>query len=203
MKKALVLMGSPRRNGFTAKLVDCFMEQWKKHITQQDSVTVIDAYQSAINPCIHCGHCKLTQGCRYNDSDDFRIIDQSLRETDLLVIGSPVYGLGFPAPLKAIFDRTQQYFEAKFSLGIPKPIEKHKPVLLLVPFGSKDPRGLEILQESVRLTCLLMNAHLEHTIAAPHTDRVPVNLESIQVEMNRFITDLITISSINKSELCV
>ncbi|MDR2484147.1 MAG: flavodoxin family protein [Treponema sp.] len=184
-KKALVLMGSPRHEGATAKLVQCFIEQWKASVNPRDGVVVIEAYKAAVKPCIHCGYCKQTPDCRYDD--DFKIIDRALKEADFLVIASPVYGLGFPAPLKAILDRTQQYFEAKFSLGIHKPIEKHKPALFLAAFGSSDPRGVKMMQDALKLTCLLMNAGLEHTIVAAHTDRVPVNLETVRGMMKQVL----------------
>jgi multimeric flavodoxin WrbA len=183
-KKAFVLMGSPRHDGVTSKLLQCFIEQWTTHIAGPDSITVINAYKAAIKPCIHCGYCKHTQGCVY---DDFKVIDSALREADLLVVASPVYGLGFPSPLKAIFDRTQQYFEAKVSLGIKKPIQKHKCGLLLTTFGSPDPQGVEIMKKQLGLVCLLVNASLKHTIMAPHTDRIPINLATIQEEIKRFL----------------
>lgn len=183
-RKALVLMGSPRHDGVTSKLLQCFREYWTKHIAGPESITVIEAYKAAIKPCIHCGYCKHTPGCVY---DDFKIIDSALREADLLVVASPVYGLGYPAPLKAIFDRTQQYFEAKVSLGIKKPIQKHKYGLLLTTFGSPDPQGVEIMKRQLELVFLLVNARLEHTIVAPHTDRIPVNPEIIQEEMQQII----------------
>lgn len=186
-KKALVLMGSPRHNGVTSKLVQCFKEQWKLHIAGNNTVTVLEAYKAAIKPCIHCGYCKHTQGCVY---DDFQVIDTALREADFLVVASPVYGLGFPAPLKAIFDRTQQYFEAKFSLGIKKPIKKHKYALFLTAFGSNDPKSVEMLQKQLGFVFLLVNASLAHTIVAPHTDKIPVNLEAIQEEMKRVLLDI-------------
>lgn len=184
--KALVLMGSPRPNGAVAGLMRCFTELWER---RGYTAEVIEAYQAAVAPCIHCGYCKQVPSCRYDDG--FTPIDRALREADALVIASPVYGLGFPAPLKAVFDRTQQYFEAKFSLGSKQPIPKHKPGLLLAAYGSPNPRGLELMEEQLRLVFLLVNASLRHTIAAPNTDQVPVNPEIIRTEIDRAIDHLV------------
>ncbi|MDR2500424.1 MAG: flavodoxin family protein [Treponema sp.] len=186
-KKALALIGSPRKNGATMGLLRCFMDQWETRGGGREDVTVINAYQPALKPCIHCGYCKQNRGCVYQD---FEPIDRSLRKADLLVIASPVYGLGFPAPLKAVFDRTQQYFEAKRSLGIPNPIEKHKPALFLAAFGSPQPRGLDLMEEQIRLAGLLVNAALEHTIIAAHTDRLPVHWARVGDQIARALQDI-------------
>jgi multimeric flavodoxin WrbA len=100
-------------------------------------------------------------------------------------VASPVYGLGFPAPLKAVFDRTQQYFEAKFSLGIQRPIEKPKRALFLTAFGSENHRGVELMREQLALVFLLLNTSLEQTIMAPHTDKVPVDLKTVKAEIKQ------------------
>ena len=60
---------------------------------------------------------------------------------DIVVVATPVYGLSFPAPLKAVFDRTQQYYEAYISRHIKHPFEKPKKGILLSVYGSNDKRG--------------------------------------------------------------
>jgi multimeric flavodoxin WrbA len=172
LKNALVLTGSPRAKGATATLVDCFVAQWHAQMQPEDPVQIIHAYEAALNPCINCGYCKHTQGCTY---DDFIPLDRAFQNADLLVVASPVFCLGFPAPLKAIFDRTQQYYEAKFSLGIQKPVEKPKYALFLAAFGSPDSRGVSMMEEQLRQVFHLFNARLEHTIMARNTDKLPLD----------------------------
>ncbi|MDR3335366.1 MAG: flavodoxin family protein [Treponema sp.] len=183
----LILKGSPRDDGVTAAMVRCFLPLWDRLMDRKNLVTVIDAYQAKIKPCIHCGHCTHTPGCVY---DDFIPIDRGLQEADLLVIASPVYCLGFPAPLKAIFDRTQQYFEAKFSLGIQQPVQKHKLAFFFAAFGSPDPRGVKMMEAQLRLAFKAMNATLEHTFIAPHTDKIPLNEAALSAEINRILLDI-------------
>lgn len=50
---------------------------------------------------------------------------------DVVVVATPVYGLSFPAPLKAVFDRTQQYYEAYVSRHIKHPFEKPKKAFIV------------------------------------------------------------------------
>jgi putative NADPH-quinone reductase len=146
----------------------------------EDTVRIIHAYKTALKPCIHCGYCTHTPGCVY---EDFMPIDRALQEADCLVVASPVFCLGFPAPLKAIFDRTQQYYEAKFSRGIQKPMQKPKQALLMVAFGSPDPRGAAIMEEQLRLLLHLFNARLQHTILAANTDKFPLDRVRIEAEL--------------------
>ncbi|MDR3114812.1 MAG: NAD(P)H-dependent oxidoreductase [Treponema sp.] len=188
-KNALVLMGSPRPRGVTATLVDCFVAQWHAQMQPEDPVRIISAYELGLKPCIHCGYCKHTQGCTY---DDFTPLDRAFQDADFLVVASPVFCLGFPAPLKAIFDRTQQYYEAKFSLGIQKPVGRPKYALFLVTFGSPDPRGAAMMEEQLRLVFHLLNARLEHTIMARHTDTRPLDRIGIEAACQRVLQDFKT-----------
>ncbi|MDR2633792.1 MAG: NAD(P)H-dependent oxidoreductase [Treponema sp.] len=188
-RKALVLTGSPRARGATASLVDGFVAQWHVQMKPEAPVQIIHAYEAALKPCIHCGYCKHTQGCTY---DDFLPLDRAFQEADLLVVASPVFCLGFPAPLKAVFDRTQQYYEAKFSLGIQKPVRKPKYALFLVAFGSPDSRGVAMMEEQLRQVFHLLNARLEHTIMARNTDRMPLDRAGLENTYRRVLTDFKT-----------
>jgi multimeric flavodoxin WrbA len=133
----------------------------------KENALVFDAYKENIKPCIHCGHCKTAQGCVYGD---FAAVERGLREADILVVASPVYVLGFPAPLKAVFDRTQQYFEAKFSAGVETPVKKRKAALFLASFGSTDGSGVQMMESQLRVAFKLMNAELVQTVTSPNTD---------------------------------
>jgi multimeric flavodoxin WrbA len=160
----MVLFGSPRHNGYTARMLDCFFSRW--NATKEHTV-IFDAYRLNIKPCVHCGYCKKTRGCCY---DDFNAIDRALQTSDLLIVASPVYGLGFPAPLKAIFDRAQQYFEAKFSLGIQTPVQKRKAALFFTSYGSTDDSGVTMMKKQLELEFRVMNAELIQTVTSPNTD---------------------------------
>jgi multimeric flavodoxin WrbA len=163
-----VLFGSPRRNGYTAQMLDCFFECWDGAGLKRHTV-VFNAYEAGIRPCIHCGRCKKKRGCIY---DDFIPVEQGLNTADILITASPVYGLGFPSPLKAVFDRTQQYFEAKHSLGIERPVQKHKAALFFAPYGSTDSSGVTMMKKQLALEFKLLNAELVRTVTLPNTDNI-------------------------------
>ncbi|MDR2444938.1 MAG: flavodoxin family protein [Spirochaetaceae bacterium] len=183
--KIFVLFGSPRKNGYTARMLECFFscredaEEFKK-----EHAVIFNAYDANIKPCIHCGHCKKVRGCIY---DDFFPVEQGLNTADLLVVASPVYGLGFPAPLKAVFDRTQQYFEAKHSLGIERPIQKHKAALFLAACGSTDGSGAAMMRRQLVLEFKLVNAHLVRTVLLRNTDNTGFDKNLVSARMKNAV----------------
>jgi multimeric flavodoxin WrbA len=182
MKSAFVLTGSPRE-GVTAKMAAIFVEKWKGAGAGNEA-GIVNAYRAAVRPCVHCGGCRKAPGCVF---DDYAAIDAGFRTADVLVVASPVYGLGFPAPLKAIFDRTQQYFEAKFVRGIVPPISKHKKALLFTASGSGDPRGVSFMKEELLLMCKILNAELCGVVSVSDTDRVEPNYERLSREIAEIV----------------
>ncbi|NLO46013.1 MAG: flavodoxin family protein [Clostridiales bacterium] len=98
----LILIGSPRANGSTEVMANTFRRGAEE---RGNKIAVIKAYDAKVAPCIDCGRCKDKIGsCIHRDDMSgglMRLID----DTDMLVIASPVYWWGFPAPLKLIIDR--------------------------------------------------------------------------------------------------
>ena len=120
-KHLLVLFCSPNSHGSTKMLLDSFLGPFQD---QKDwKVEQIDTFSLNPHPCVGCRACAKKEACQFKDLDPF---DKSLRRCDLLVVASPVYNDSFPAPMKALLDRTQRYFEARFSLNIKHPVKKHR-----------------------------------------------------------------------------
>ncbi|GHU60908.1 FMN reductase [Spirochaetia bacterium] len=185
-KELLLITGSPRKNGVTAKLAAMVLEEVGLP-DENINVTTLDTYALALKPCIHCGYCKKKPACVY---DDFLPVDAALQRADILVIASPVYGLGFPAPLKALLDRSQQYFEAKFSLGITS-IKKHKKAVLLCAHGSKDAKGVLFMEEQLKIVFKLFNAELNASIAAHNTDSGDIDFDALREEIKTALTGIL------------
>lgn len=160
---AFVLFSSPRRNGATKKILDSFLSELRGYDT-----VIFDAYEENVRPCIDCRVCANEDRCVYSDCDE---IDYFLRNADLLIVATPVYNLSFPAPLKAVFDRMQRYFSAKFSRNLVPPIEKTKKAVLILTAGADSDRGFEIIQEQLRLSFCVINAQLQEKIFCKGTDK--------------------------------
>lgn len=154
-KKVLVLFGSPHGYGCTRKLLDSFLECFQENKSWE--VEELNLYEMNVRPCTGCRQCAKEEKCAFDDLDDF---DKALRHSDLLVVASPVYNYSFPAPLKALLDRTQRYFEARFSLGIKPPIKKHRDAVLLLTMGSQDSFGVDVCTHQLERAFSVMNTTL-------------------------------------------
>lgn len=141
----LLLWGSPRKDGITAKMV--------ARLLDGQPYTCFDAYETAAKPCIDCRTC-YNGPCIYRDLDAFYT---ALELADLLIIATPVYHLSFPAPLKAILDRTQPYWAARFIRGIRPPIPTPKKVILL-SHAEKDDHAGDILYQQLAPALTVLNA---------------------------------------------
>ena len=133
--KILILFGSPKTNGSTAKLTGAFM----KGIRKSDDVEIVHLF--------------------------------SLQ---------PVYNLSFPAPMKALFDRFQRYYEAHFRRKIAQPITKHKKALLLVTAGDDEDDGYNIIEKQVKLSFSVMNTELVGGVLAKDTDNGGVKEDDLR-----------------------
>jgi len=110
MKKVLVVMGSPRKNGNSTTLAKNVIAGAKN-----TGAEVANYYLHGmdIKPCDAC------EACRKNDSGDCIISDDmqelylKLRETDALVIASPIYYFTFSAQTKLFIDRWYALGEGK------------------------------------------------------------------------------------------
>lgn len=165
-KILLALYASPHEQGHTRALLDSFLEPF---LSCEDwEVNILDVYALQARPCTDCGYCRKTEGCVYRDLDGF---DSLLRQSDILAVASPVYNYSYPAPMKAVLDRTQRYFSARFSLGLRPPVEKHRQAALLLTMGSGEPEGLDFPRFQLERAFTVMNTTLRGTVCRQNTDR--------------------------------
>ena len=164
-KRLLALFCSPNTFGHTRMLLDSFLREFKDKKDWQ--ITEIDTYALSPKPCMGCKACAKKEGCRLDDLDG---LDKELRRSDLLVVASPVYNASFPAPMKAVLDRTQRYFEARFSLGIKQPVKKHRDAVLLLTAGKEDDFPLEVMAHQLQQAFSVMNTTLRGCAVWEGTD---------------------------------
>ncbi|GAA0179182.1 flavodoxin family protein [Clostridium sediminicola] len=122
--KTLILMASPKKDGNTSDMVQAFV----KNIP--GAYEVINVYKESVKPCVDCKYCSTSElKCSINDnmSDIYDYVNHS----DNIVIASPVYFGGFPAPLKTIIDRFQIYWSYKYSQKKSYKFKKKRGILLL------------------------------------------------------------------------
>lgn len=166
----VILYGSPRENGCTARLVSAFLAD----APADTDVRLFSAYELNIRPCLSCGLCEKRWDCAMDDMDG---IMDALLACDLLVIAAPVYHLSFPAPLKAIIDRTQRCFCAHRQGRSPFASKQRRAAVLLAA-GSPSEDG-EVIRRQLRWLLPTLNASLEGMVVCANTDAAGVSREAI------------------------
>ncbi len=162
--KVLVIFGSPRKNGYTARLLNAFLDG----LPQNAVIDRYNCFQHPPLPCNDCRYCHSSEGCAYSDLDDFYL---KLKKADLLVFAAPVYNLSFPAPMKALIDRMQIYWAARFKRNVRPPIRHAKTAILLTTCGSDSQDGGEMLERQLKPVLTILNACLTHTIHYTGSDK--------------------------------
>ena len=100
MSKIVILVGSMRKNGNTARLAQSFAEGASKN----NNVEIVSVADYNVNPCIGCNSCFTREGNQCFQGDDMVQIYDKLRNADIVVIASPVYFYGISAQLPNLFD---------------------------------------------------------------------------------------------------
>lgn len=108
MKKALILNGSPRKNGNTAVL----SEYLKNHLVGNYRVEHLFLYDYIINPCTDCRECKHGDlNCVIDDG--MQELYNNINESEILVFGTPIYWYTPSGVTKMMIDRFRPYFANK------------------------------------------------------------------------------------------
>jgi multimeric flavodoxin WrbA len=140
----LALAASPRVGGNTDRLLDAFLEPFA---AGGSAVTKHYLGRLNIHPCVHCGGCLSGGACVRRD--DMDLIYRGLAEAELLVLASPVYFLGVTAQAKAMIDRCQALWVAKYRLGRPLRSD-YRPAAFISAAGHNSPGIFECPLKVVR-----------------------------------------------------
>ncbi|MCI9414593.1 MAG: NAD(P)H-dependent oxidoreductase [Clostridiales bacterium] len=168
--RLLTIFGSPHAEGNCARLLSAFREGipggWRE--------TTVSAFSLAPLPCDDCRYCYHADGCSKPDLKEFYA---ELEEADGLLLVTPVYNRSFPAPLKALLDRTQRYWAARFIRGIRPPVDRPKQVFLLTASGAESgeegeaTRDQALLEQQLLPTLTILNARLRTAVHYTGADR--------------------------------
>lgn len=102
MSKVLILMGSPRKSGNTAKLAEKFARGARDSGAEVTEITLKD---KNIGDCLGCCACQ-NNGGQCVQMDDMQEIYAAMYENDVIVLASPVYFYTWTSLMKRVIDRT-------------------------------------------------------------------------------------------------
>ncbi len=118
----LVLNGSPRPQGDTAKMVAAFRTAAE---SAGHTVTVFEVCRMEIRGCLACEYCHGKGRGTCAQKDDMQKIYDKLPETDMLVLASPIYYHNLSGQLKCAIDR----FYAALYPAAPEKLKKAAMIL--------------------------------------------------------------------------
>ena len=157
-KQVLGVVGSPRRGGNTEILVDQVLGGAKAAGATVEKVILSEL---DIAPCDACDACVDTGECIIVDAmeDLFPMMQQS----EVWVLGTPVYWWGPSAQLKTFVDR----WYAKAQREEDKALFKGRRVILAVPMGDADARTARHVVGMMTDALEYVGAELFATVLAP------------------------------------
>lgn len=99
--KTLAILGSPHKNGITAKMLDIAVNASK---SAGSEVFFVNLYEKNIKFCTGCRKCLEARECIMKN-DDISEITGYLKACDTVILASPVYWANVSAAVKNLFDR--------------------------------------------------------------------------------------------------
>jgi len=152
--RALGIVGSPRRGGNTEVLVDHVLSGAEEAGALIEKVRLTDL---EINPCRACEACHKKGHCV--QQDDMATLLAKMEESDLWVLGTPVYWWGPTAQFKAYLDRWYGQSGVVTFRG--------RRVILTIPLGASDPSYADQLVGMLECALGYAGVDLRATILAP------------------------------------
>lgn len=124
----LVLNGSPRVKGNTKQMIEAFRAG---AISAGHEVNVVDVCHKKISGCIACEYCHTKGHGTCAQKDDMQEIHTLLKNTEMLVIASPIYYHGISGQLKCAVDRF-------YSVAYPEKPKNLKKVAMILSSEDRD-----------------------------------------------------------------
>ncbi len=146
--KALILMGSPRKEGNTASLVKPFVRELEAKGVE---CTTFDVYDMDLRPCVACRTCQKDWsifGCPQDD--DMQQIFDAAMEADLIVAASPIYSWYCTPPLKNALDRLVYGMNKYYGEEMGPSIWKGKKMALISTCGYPVEKGADLFEEGMK-----------------------------------------------------
>lgn len=168
MKKLLAIFGGPRRNSNTEILLNGVLDCIDKSKIEVERVIL---GQMDIFPCTSCYGCGSTGICVLKD--DMRDIYDKIRESDIIVLASPIYFGNVTAQAKEMIDRCQAFWSSKYLANLRSNRGK-KWGFFIATAGSTHEEAFRGAEYTVKLFFASCDAVYEGKVFIDNTDNIPV-----------------------------
>ena len=149
--KACILMGSPRKQGNTAALLEPFCEELQADGAETETIWL---YDRDIRPCVACRTCQkdwTVFGCA--QKDDVQEIFDKVLACDVLVLATPIYSWYCTPPMKALLDRLVYGMNKYYGDERGPSLWEGKTLALLTTCGYRPEKGCDLFEEGMRRYC--------------------------------------------------
>lgn len=145
----LTIMGSPRKKGNTAGVLDMVEQELSiRHQVQRLAITSVN-----INGCLGCETCqKVTDRTGCVQKDDAAFVFEKIMAADAVIYSSPLYCWDFPAQMKALIDRHFCLVTGAGSVSH-RSLIAAKPTALLVTCGGPVEGNADVIQTVFERMC--------------------------------------------------
>ena len=169
--KTISFLGSPRRNGNTAALLNRVLDGIY-HDSAAARGDYIFLHEKNIKPCSGCNSCKMEKNGICVIKDDMQEIYKGIAKSELVILASPIYWWSVTAQMKLLIDRLY---------GINKDCGRKK-VMLLMTYGGELPNsGPETTESLFREICAYLHLDVAGILGVcTETVQVSDNAEALQ-----------------------
>ena len=166
MTDITIFRGSPRKHGNTNALTDVVAERLRDMGAR---LREHDLYDMRIEPCIACRECQKDWStvCCARD-DDMEQIFESVQESSLLILATPIYSWYCTPPMKAMLDRLVYAMNMYYGDRRGPSLWQGKRVALIVTSGYPEEKGPDLLEEGIRRYCKHSQLRYEGMLWARH-----------------------------------
>lgn len=114
MTKIVVFMGSPRKNGYTAQLINRIVEGAK---SMEAEVVTYDLNAKGIKGCQGCFYCRSHEDCATRDT--LSPMYEDIKSAHGIILASPIYFGSVSGQVKIWLDRMYPMYSLDFSPRFP------------------------------------------------------------------------------------
>jgi len=176
--KIIGILGSPRKNGNSATLLD---EALKGVASSGASTKAIYLNDLTIAPCQHCDYCLKEGICR--QEDDMQMIYGEIDNSDGVILASPIHFGGLTAQAKLMIDRFQAIWARKYRLKIPE----HPKNGLVILVGGRRKEDFSGAISTVKAFFPALDIRLEEMLLYPGFDEAGAIKSNPEALENAFL----------------
>jgi multimeric flavodoxin WrbA len=188
--KVLGLVGSPKVDGNTSKLVNAILEGAMENGAETLTYNLASLDIKGCDACHRCHE----HGCCVID-DDMQELYRQIKEADAIVLGSPVYMWQMTAQTKLLIDRMTAFLRPNFSSRL-----DNKKLILVFTQGIPDRDAFKPYFEYTAGLLYYLGFDILDTIIAAGTDNLEVTFRPKLLEKARELGKLISASRLPDPE---